>query len=107
MRCKQNFLIIYIDKREECYSCYLQMLYTPKDSKGALNHELKRVLYKQKNPCLCKKTVKLIYFDCVFAIRAYYQLLKQETSTKYRAHVHQKAVERHCYFEYYHRKCTK
>ena len=33
--------------------------------------------------------------------------LKQETSTKYRAHVHQRAVERHCYFEDFHRKCTK
>ena len=38
--------------------------------------EQERVLYKQKNPCLCKKTVKLIYFDYVFAIRAYYQSLK-------------------------------
>ena len=32
---------------------------------------------------------------------------KQETSTKYRALVHQRAVERLCYFEDFHRKCTK
>ena len=35
--------------------------------------ELERVLYKQKNQCLCKKTLRLIYFDCVFAIRVNYQ----------------------------------
>ena len=39
--------------------------------------DLERVMYKQKkNPCLSKKTVELIYFDCVFAIRVYYQSLK-------------------------------
>ena len=38
--------------------------------------ELERVLHEQKNPCLCKKTVKLIYFDYVFNIWAYYQSLK-------------------------------
>ena len=38
--------------------------------------ELERVFYKQKNPCLCKKTVKLIYYDCVFAFRVIYQSLK-------------------------------
>ena len=69
--------------------------------------ELERVLYKQKNECLFKKTVKFIYFDCVFSIRVYYRSLKQETSTKYRVHVHKRAVERHCYLEPFHRKCTK
>ena len=58
------------------YSCCLQMLYAPKDSKSALNHRTGTFLYRQKISCLCKKTVKLIYFDCVFAIRAYYQSLK-------------------------------
>ena len=38
--------------------------------------ELERVLYKQKNPCLCKKTMRLVYFDYVFAFSAYYQSLK-------------------------------
>ena len=38
--------------------------------------ELERILYKQKNSRLFKKAVKLIYFDCVFFIRVYYQSLK-------------------------------
>ena len=38
--------------------------------------ELERVLYKQKDPCLCKKTVKLIYFD-------YYMYLLSEHITNY------------------------
>ena len=38
--------------------------------------ELERIFYKQKNATLCKKTVKLIYFNCVFSIRVYYQSLK-------------------------------
>ena len=32
---------------------------------------------------------------------------KQETSTKYRAHVHQRVIERHRYLGAFHRKCTK
>ena len=32
---------------------------------------------------------------------------KQETSTKYKAHEHQTAVEGHRYFEDFHRKFTK
>ena len=38
--------------------------------------ELEHILYKQKNSRLFKKAVKLIYFDCVFSIRVYYQSLK-------------------------------
>ena len=38
--------------------------------------ELETILYKQKTACLCKKTVKLIYFDYVFSIRVHYQSLK-------------------------------
>ena len=38
--------------------------------------ELERILYKQKNVCLCKKTDKLIYFECVCSIKVYYQSLK-------------------------------
>ena len=38
--------------------------------------ELERILYKVKNSRLFKKAVKLIYFDCVFYIRIYYQSLK-------------------------------
>ena len=34
--------------------------------------ELERILYKQKNACLCKKTVKWIYLDYEFFIRVYY-----------------------------------
>ena len=37
---------------------------------------MERVLYKQKIWCLCKTTLKLIYFDYVYAIKAYYQSLK-------------------------------
>ena len=53
----------------KCFTCQ-EIAKVPKIT------ELERVLYKQKNPCLYKKTVKLIYFDYVFAIRAYYQSLK-------------------------------
>ena len=59
--------VIHID-----YKCFTRQ----KIAKVPQIIELDRVLYKQKNPCVCKKTVKLIYFDCVFAIRAYYQSLK-------------------------------
>ena len=51
--------------------------------------------------------MKLIHFDCVFAMKVYCQSLKKEISTKYWAHVHQRAVDRHCYLEVFHRKCTK
>ena len=44
--------------------------------------ELERILYKQKNSRLFKKAVKLIYFDCVFSIRVYYQLLKTRNTYK-------------------------
>ena len=37
--------------------------------------EPEQILSKQKNACLCKTTVKLIYFDYVFSIRVYYQSL--------------------------------
>ena len=59
--------VIHID-----YKCFTRQ----KMAKVPKITELERVLYKQKNPCLCKKTVKLIYFDYVFAIRAYYHSLK-------------------------------
>ena len=59
--------VIHID-----YKCFIRQ----KIAKVPKITELERVLNKQKNPCLCKKTVKVIYFDCVFAIRAYYQILK-------------------------------
>ena len=50
------------------YKCFIHK----KVAKVSLITELERVLYKQKNPCLCKKIVKLSYYDFVFAIRAYY-----------------------------------
>ena len=59
--------VIRIDYK--CFTCQ-KIVKVPKIT------ELERVLYKQKNQCLCKKTVKLIYFDYVFPVRAYYQSLK-------------------------------
>ena len=38
--------------------------------------ELERILCKHKKSCLWKKIVKLIYFDCLVAIRVHYQSLK-------------------------------
>ena len=91
--------VIHID-----YKCFTRQ----KIAKLPKITELERVLYTLKNPCLWNKTAKLIYFEYVFAIKAYYQTLKkQETSTKYRAHVHQRAVERHYCFADFYRKCNK
>ena len=41
------------------FSCYLQILNTQKISIT----KLERILYKQKNACLCKKRLKWIYFQ--------------------------------------------
>ena len=38
--------------------------------------KVEQILYKQKNSCLCKKTVKSIYFDCELSNKVYYQSLK-------------------------------
>ena len=104
MRCKQNFLIF-------CTVLFvlLKNALHAKKTKVPQITELERVWYLHNNSCLCRKTVKLIHLDCVFAIRAYYQSLKKEISTKYRGniHVHQRAVERHCYLNDFHRKCNK
>ena len=47
-----------------------------KIAKVPLITELERILYKQKHARLCKKAVKLIYFDYVFSIRVHHQSLK-------------------------------
>ena len=44
--------------------------------------ELERILYKQKNACLCMKTVKLIHVDYVLSISVYYLSLKNKKHMK-------------------------
>ena len=46
--------VIHID-----YKCFTRQMI----AKMPKITELERVLYKQKNSCLCKKTAKSIYFD--------------------------------------------
>ena len=74
MRCTPNFLIFYT---------VLFVLFTNalhgKDSK---NRWTGTSFYNKKNQCLCEKIAKLFYFDCVFAIRVYYQSLKTRSIYK-------------------------
>ena len=69
---KTEFLDILYSDIHVAYKCVARQ----KISKVPEITELERVWYKQKNPSLCKKTMKLVYFDYVFAFSIYYKLLK-------------------------------
>ena len=45
--------------------------------------ELERILYKQKNACKCKKTVKLIYFDYAFSIWVFITKFSADNNSMY------------------------
>ena len=70
------------DILHNCFHVAYKYFIRQKIAKVSWITELERILYKQKNSRLFKKAVKLIYFDCVFSVRVYYQSLKTRNNYK-------------------------